>query len=53
MDKKIASLLEDIKRLMILSLIDRGVKGKRIADVLNVDAAIVSRIVSPKKNKKG
>jgi predicted transcriptional regulator len=53
MDKKIAGLLEDIKRLMILDLIDRGVKGKRIADVLKVDAAIVSRIVSPKKNKKG
>ncbi len=53
MDQKIASLLEDIKRLMILSLIDRGVKGKRIADVLNVDAAIVSRVVSPKKKKKG
>jgi hypothetical protein len=51
MDAKIASLLEDIKRLMILSLIDRGVKGNRIADVLNVDAAIVSRIVSPKKKK--
>jgi predicted transcriptional regulator len=53
MDKKIIDLLDDIKRLLILDLIDRGVKGKRIADVLNVDAAIVSRIISPKKAKKG
>ena len=52
MDEKIARLLDDIKRLMILHLIDRGVQGKRIADVLGVDAAIVSRIVSPKKAKK-
>lgn len=53
MDEKIAALLEDIKRLMILSLTERGVQGKRIAGVLNVDAAIVSRILSPKKGKKG
>lgn len=52
MDKKIAELLEDIKRLMVLDLIDRGIKGKRIAEVLDVDAAIISRIVSPKKDGK-
>lgn len=53
MDKKIASLLEDIKKLMILDLVERGVQGKRIADALGMDAATVSRIVSKKKNKKG
>jgi predicted transcriptional regulator len=53
MEEKIAALLEDIKRLMILSLTERGVQGKRIAGVLNVDAAVVSRILSPKKGKKG
>lgn len=52
MDAKIASLLEDIKKLLVLHLIERGVPGKRIAEVLNVDAATVSRIVSPKKTKK-
>ncbi len=52
MDKKIASLLDDIKKLMILDLAERGVKGKRIADVLGVDAAIVSRVLSPKKTGK-
>lgn len=53
MDKKIAALLEDIKKLMILDLAERGVQGKRIADALDIDPAIVSRIVSKRKNKKG
>ena len=52
MDEKIANLLEDVKRLMILSLTERGVRGKRIAEVLNVDGAVVSRILSAKKAKK-
>lgn len=52
MDAKIISLLEDIRKLMVLHLTERGVQGKRIAEVLNVDAASVSRIVSPKKTKK-
>jgi predicted transcriptional regulator len=52
MDAKIISLLEDIKKLMVLHLTERGVQGKRIADVLDVDAATVSRIVSTKKAKK-
>ena len=52
MDAKIASLLEDIKNLLILHLIERGVPGKRIAEVLNVDGATVSRIVSPNRKKK-
>jgi len=45
-------LLEQIKRLLILGLNQQGVQGKRIADVLGVDPAIVSRILSPKKGKK-
>ena len=49
MDKKIASLLEDIKKLMILGLTERGIQGKRVADVLGVDAATISRMISPKK----
>ena len=44
-------MLEQIKRLLILILSEQGVKGKRIAAVLGVDAAIVSRILSPKKPK--
>lgn len=43
--------LEQIKRLMILLLSERGVQGKKIAGVLGVDPAIVSRILSPKKLK--
>lgn len=53
MDKEIIGLLEAIRRLMILDLIERGVQGKRIAEVLNVDAATISRVVSPKLKKKG
>jgi|GEM_PF-6390989 hypothetical protein len=42
--------LEEIKRLIILGLVNQGVKGKDIAAVLEVDPAIISRIVSGKKN---
>jgi predicted transcriptional regulator len=52
MDKKIVDLLEDIKRLLILSLVEKGMQGKRIAEVLGVDPAVVSRIVAPKKAKR-
>jgi predicted transcriptional regulator len=44
--------LEAIKRLLMLQLSGQGVEGKRIAAVLDVDAAVVSRILSPKKTKK-
>jgi predicted transcriptional regulator len=43
--------LEQIKRLLILALSTQGVQGKRIAEVIGVDAAVVSRILSPKKKK--
>ena len=44
-------LLEHIKRLLILNLNHQGVDGKRIADVLGVDAATISRTLSPKKKR--
>lgn len=43
--------LEEIKRLLVLGLINQGVKGKDIAAVLGVDPAIVSRMVSRKSDK--
>jgi predicted transcriptional regulator len=47
-----AELLEQIKKLLMLSLSQQGVQGKRIAEVLSVDPAVISRILSPKKGKK-
>ena len=44
-------MLEQIKRLLILILSEQGVQGKRMAAVLGVDPAIISRILSPKKPK--
>lgn len=43
--------LEEIKRLIILGLINQGIKGKDIAAILEVDPAIISRLVSSKKTK--
>ncbi len=42
--------LEEIKRLLILGLIKQGVTGKDVAAVLEVDPAVISRIVSGKKS---
>ena len=54
MDQKTNQLLEDIKKLLVLVLAERNVQGRRIADVLGVDPAIVSRILTPRsKQKKG
>jgi hypothetical protein len=53
MDKKIAALLEDIKKLLILDLVAKGVQSKHIAEVLDVDNAVITRIVSARKIKKG
>ena len=44
--------LEEIKRLIILGLISQGVKGKDIAAVLEVDPAIISRLLSSGKSRK-
>lgn len=41
--------IEEMKRLLILGLIQQGVKGKDIAAALEVDAAVISRMVSKKK----
>ena len=40
--------MEEIKRLLVLGLINQGVKGKDIAAVLEVDPAIVSRLLNKK-----
>ncbi len=40
--------LEEIKRLLVLALVNQGVKGKAIAAVLQVDPAIISRMISGK-----
>ncbi len=44
--------LEEIKRLLVLGLVSQGVKGKDIAAVLEVDPAIVSRILKGGADKK-
>ena len=43
--------IEEVKRLMILSLVHQGVTGKDIATILEVDPAVISRML-PKKGKK-
>lgn len=52
MDEKTNQLLEDIKKLFILSLTERNVQGKRISDVLDADPSIISRILAPRDKKK-
>lgn len=42
--------LEDIKKLLILGLIHQGITGRDIAAILEVDPAVVSRML-PKKQK--
>lgn len=44
--------LEAIKRLLILNLVKQDVAGKDIAAVLEVDPAVISRIVSRTTKKK-
>ena len=51
-ERQQVELLEQIKRLLVLGLNQQGVQGKRIADVLGIDPAIVSRILSAKRGKK-
>lgn len=53
MEQKIVDALEDIKRLLILDLVAKGIQSKHIAEVLGVDNAVVTRIVSARKIKKG
>jgi predicted XRE-type DNA-binding protein len=42
--QKISSDLDAIKRLMILSLVQRGFQQKEIASALDVDEAILSKM---------
>lgn len=53
MDDKVVALLEDIKKLMILDLVVRGVQAKDVADVLGVGKSTISGIVSARRIKKG
>lgn len=43
--------LEEIKRLIVIGLINSGVKGKDIATVLEVDPATISRLISSKNKQ--
>jgi predicted transcriptional regulator len=52
MDEKTVELLEEIKKLLILAIANQGTQGRRIAEVLGVDPAVVSRILSGKRAKK-
>lgn len=52
MDAKIAALLEDVKNLLILDLVAKGVQSKHIARVLGVDNAVITRIVPARKVRK-
>ena len=44
--------LEQIKRLLVLALIQQGVQSKDIASVLDVDPATISRMVPTRQIKK-
>lgn len=52
MDEKTNKTLEDIKKLLVLALVRQGVQAKDIAAVLDVDPAIISRILASKKSKR-
>ena len=52
MDKKTTDLLEDIKKLLILDLITKGIQAKDIAAVLGVGKSTISAIVPARQIKK-
>ena len=52
MDQKITKLLEDIKKLLMLDLVAKGVQSKDIAHVLGVDNSVVTRVVPARRLKK-
>lgn len=45
-------LLEDIKKLLIMDLLTKGVQATGIANVLGVDKSTISRLVPARKIKK-
>lgn len=51
MEKQILKNLEEIKKLLILDLITKGVQGKDVAQVLGVDKSTITRIVPARKIK--
>jgi hypothetical protein len=51
-EERSLELLDDIKRLLMLSLRQQGVENRRIAEVLGIDAAVVSRTLTPPKKSK-
>ena len=51
MEKESTKLLEDIKKLAILDLVERGVQANTIADILGVDKGTISRLVPARKVK--
>ncbi|MBI3290001.1 hypothetical protein HYZ78_01250 [Candidatus Microgenomates bacterium] len=51
MDDKAVKLLEDIKKLHVLTLIKQGVQSKEIAEAFGVDPAIISRMISRRKKE--
>ncbi|HEX7319896.1 MAG TPA: helix-turn-helix domain-containing protein [bacterium] len=42
--------LKDIKRILILALIKQGIKSKDIAQALNIDPSVITRMV-PSRSK--
>jgi Mn-dependent DtxR family transcriptional regulator len=44
--------LEQIKRLLVLALVQQGVQSKDIASALGVDPATISRMVPTRQIKK-
>lgn len=43
--------LQDIKRLLVLALIENDVSQDKIANALDVNQSTVSRLISPTKKK--
>ncbi len=53
MEDKIAKLIEDIKKLLILDLVAKGVQAGQIGEVLGVNRTTITRIAPARKIKKG
>ena len=51
MEKELIKLLEDIKKLTILDMVERGGQANIIADILGVDKGTISRLVPARKVK--
>lgn len=52
MDSQVVKLLEDIKKLLILDLLQKNVQTTEIADTLGVNKSTISRLVSVRKLKR-